>query len=197
MSFRKEKKFRLTCYDYESLKNELLLKGMVPLFAKREINSLYYDDENHSMYHDSEEGLLPRRKVRIRWYDDIKKASNEVKISSFEGRFKTSSLAHAESENSLPQSLFDPHYGVIIPSLLVSYMREYFTFESMRITFDSDIKYFNYRLAQNIQFLDKECVMEIKVGIDVPDDYIERLIPHSTSRFSKYSRGLLASNREL
>jgi len=197
MSFRKEKKFRLTCYDYESLKNELLLKGMTQLFAKREINSLYYDDENHSMYHDSEEGLLPRRKVRIRWYDDIKKASNEVKISSFEGRFKTSSLAHAESENSLPQSLFDPHYGVIIPSLLVSYMREYFTFESMRITFDSDIKYFNYRLAQNIQFLDKECVMEIKVGIDVPDDYIERLIPHSTSRFSKYSRGLLASNREL
>ena len=197
MSFRKEKKFRLTCYDYESLKNELLLKGMVALYAKREINSLYYDDENHSMFHDSEEGLLPRRKVRIRWYDDIKKASNEVKISSFEGRFKTSSLAHAESENSLPQSLFDPHYGVIIPSLLVSYTREYFTFESMRITFDSDIKYFNYRLAQNIQFLDKECVMEIKVGIDVPDDYIERLIPHSTSRFSKYSRGLLASNREL
>jgi len=197
MSFRKEKKFRLTWYDFESLKNELLLKGMTQLFAKREINSLYYDDENHSMYHDSEEGLLPRRKVRIRWYDDIKKASNEVKISSFEGRFKTSSLAHAESENSLPQSLFDPHYGVIIPSLLVSYMREYFTFESMRITFDSDIKYFNYRLAQNIQFLDKECVMEIKVGIDVPDDYIERLIPHSTSRFSKYSRGLLASNREL
>ena len=197
MSFRKEKKFRLTWYDFESLKNALLLKGMTQLFAKREINSLYYDDENHSMYHDSEEGLLPRRKVRIRWYDDIKKASNEVKISSFEGRFKTSSLAHAESENSLPQSLFDPHYGVIIPSLLVSYTREYFTFESMRITFDSDIKYFNYRLAQNIQFLDKECVMEIKVGIDVPDDYIERLIPHSTSRFSKYSRGLLASNREL
>ena len=194
MSFRKEKKFRLTCYDYESLKNELLLKGMAPLYAKREINSLYYDDENHSMYHDSEEGLLPRRKVRIRWYDDIKKASNEVKISSFEGRFKTSSLAHAESENSLPQSLFDTHYGIIIPSLLVSYTREYFTFESMRITFDSGIKYFNYRLAQNIPFLDEECVMEIKVGIDVPDDYIERLIPHSTSRFSKYSRGLLISN---
>jgi len=197
MSFRKEKKIRLTWYDFESLKNELLLKGMTQLFAKREINSLYYDDENHSMYHDSEEGLLPRRKVRIRWYDDIKKASNEVKISSFEGRFKTSSLAHAESENSLPQSLFDPHYGIIIPSLLVSYTREYFTLESLRITFDSDIKYFNYRLTQNTPFLDKECVMEIKVGIDVPDDYIERLIPHSTSRFSKYSRGLLASNAEL
>ena len=197
MSFRKEKKFRLTCYDYESLKNELLLKGMAPLYAKREINSLYYDDENHSMYHDSEEGLLPRRKVRIRWYDDIEEASNEVKISSFEGRFKTSILAHAESENSLPQSLFDTYYGIIIPSLLVSYTREYFSFESMRITFDSDIKYFNHRLAQNISFADEECVMEIKVGIDVPDDYINGLIKLPTSRFSKYSRGLLASYSEL
>ena len=194
MSFRKEKKIRLTWHDYVSLKADLLLKGMAQLYAKREINSLYYDDENHSMYHDSEEGVLPRRKVRIRWYDDIKSASNEVKISSFEGRFKTSCLAHAESEDSLPQSLFDPHYGIIVPSLLVSYTREYFSLESLRITFDSSIKYFNYRLAQNIPFFDEECVMEIKVGMDVPDDYIERLIPHSTSRFSKYSRGLLVSN---
>lgn len=197
MSFRKEKKFRLTCYDYESLKNELLLKGMAPLYAKREINSLYYDDENHSMYHDSEEGLLPRRKVRIRWYDDIEKASREVKISSFEGRLKTSSLVHAASENSLPKRLCDPYYGIIFPSLLVSYTREYFSFESMRITFDSDIKYFNHRLAQNISSTDEERVMEIKVGIDVPDDYIQSLIPRPTSRFSKYSRGVLACNSEL
>lgn len=197
MSFRKEKKFRLTFYDYELLKSELLLKGMEPLYAKREINSLYYDDENHSMYHDSEEGLLPRRKVRIRWYDDIQKANNEVKISSFEGRFKTSSLLHLTSKNSLAESLFDSHYGTITPSLLVSYTREYFTFKSMRVTFDSGIKYSNYRLAQNITFADQECVMEIKVGIDVPDDYIERLVPHSTSRFSKYSRGLLISNQGL
>jgi len=197
MSFRKEKKFRLTSYDYESLKNELLLKGIAPLYAKREINSLYYDDEHHSMYHDSEEGLLPRRKVRIRWYDDIKEASNEVKISSFEGRFKTSSFVHVASEDSLPKSLFDPYYGIIVPSLLVSYTREYFSFESMRITFDSGIKYFNHRLAQNISFADEECVMEIKVGIDVPDDYIDGLIKLPTSRFSKYSRGLLTSYSEL
>lgn len=197
MSFRKEKKFRLSKYEYNDLKIKLLLQGMKPLYAKRVINSMYYDTEQYSMYHDSEEGLLPRRKVRIRWYDDITKASNEVKISSFEGRFKTTSFVRAPSKNSLPTTLADPYYGVIAPSLLISYTREYFSFESMRITFDSGIKYFNYRRAQNISFTDDECVMEIKVGIDVPDDYIERLIPFSTSRFSKYSRGLLISNKEL
>jgi hypothetical protein len=197
MSFRKEKKFRLTKYDYNSLKNKLLLQGMEPLYAKREINSLYYDTKLHSMYHDSEEGLLPRRKIRVRWYDDVRKASNEVKISSFEGRFKTSSFVNVTSQNALPKSLNDPYYGIIFPSLFVSYSREYFSFKSMRITFDSAIKYVNHRLTQNIPFADGECVMEIKVGIDVPDDYIEMIIPFSTSRFSKYSRGLLITNCDL
>lgn len=197
MSFRKEKKFRLSNFEYNDLKIKLLRRGMKPLYAKRKINSLYYDTESYSMYHDSEEGLLPRRKVRIRWYDDIEKACNEVKISSFEGRFKTSDFVFVASKNSLPTNLGDPYYGTIAPSVLVSYTREYFSFESMRITFDSGIKYVNHRLAQKIPFADDECVMEIKVGIDVPDDYIERLIPYSTSRFSKYSRGLLASMGEL
>jgi hypothetical protein len=197
VSFRKEKKFRLSNYEYNDLKSKLLLRGMKPLYAKREINSLYYDTELYSMYSDSEEGLLPRRKVRIRWYDEIEKACNEVKISSIEGRFKTSARVCISSEKSLPKALADSHYGIIVPSLLVSYTREYFSFESMRITFDSGIKYFNYRRNQNIPFTDEECVMEIKVGIGVPEDYIEKIVPLSTSRFSKYSRGLLASNSEL
>ena len=32
--------------------------------------------------------------------------------------------------------------------------------------------------------------MEIKAPIGCDDDYIQKLINHSTSRFSKYSRGL-------
>lgn len=197
MSFRKEKKIRLTKYDLDSLRNKLLLQGMKPLYEKREIKSLYYDSKLYSMYHDSEEGLLPRKKIRVRWYDDIRKASKEVKISSFEGRFKTSDFIDVASQNSLPINLNDPYYGIIFPSLHVSYTREYFSYESMRITFDTDIKYVNHRIFQNIPCSDGECVMEIKVGIDVPDDYIDKFIEFSTSRFSKYSRGLLITSCEL
>ena len=197
MSFRKEKKFRLSKFDFDILKNKLRLKGMQPLLAKRVINSLYYDTANWNMFNDSEEGLLPRKKVRIRWYDDIRKASNEVKISSNEGRFKTISSANMTSELTLPQSLYEPSYGVIYPSILVSYSREYFSFESIRITFDSNIKYVNYRQSEKIAHKDGECVMEIKTSIDNPDDYLESVLPFPTSRFSKYSRGLLISQSEL
>ena len=197
MSFRQEKKFRLTQSDFNTLKNNLRLQGMETLYSSRKINSLYYDTEDHNMFFDSEEGLLPRKKVRIRWYEDVKEASLEVKTSSFEGRFKTSNRAQSKEKTLLPESLYDTQYGSVIPSLLVCYSREYFTFESMRITFDSDIKYVNKRLSQNVTFVDGECVMEIKVGIDVDEDYIERFMPYSTSRFSKYCRGLLLTSKQL
>lgn len=193
MSFRKEKKFRVTRYDFDLLKNDLLLRGMKPLFAKRVVNSLYYDSKIYQMFNDSEEGLLPRKKVRIRWYDDIRKARKEVKISSAEGRYKKSYLINIPSDLALPQRLFEQGYGVIHPSLLVFYTREYFSFKSMRLTFDSSIKYTNFRQSQKITYEDSECVMEVKVSTDVPDDYIERMLSIPTSRFSKYSRGLLIS----
>ena len=42
---------------------------------------------------------------------------------------------------------------------------------------------------------DTECVMEIKTSINCPDDYIQKIINYQTTRFSKYSRGLLCFNR--
>jgi hypothetical protein len=197
MSFRKERKYRLTKSDFDLIKNKLLLNGMQPLHAKRMINSIYYDSELYDMFKDSEEGLLPRKKVRIRWYDDISKANKEVKISSIEGRFKTSFFADITSMSTLPISLLDSSYGSICPSLLVNYQREYFSLETMRITFDYNIQYANYRQSRNIFYKDGECVMEIKIGIDTTDDYIESLLSFPTTRFSKYSRGMLISNGEL
>jgi hypothetical protein len=197
MSFRKEKKFRLSKFEFDVLKNKLLIKGMQPLYNKRIINSLYYDSELYGMFKDSEEGLLPRKKVRIRWYDDISKATFEIKISSNEGRYKKTSLLNISSESTLPTNFFDTNYGVITPSLFVSYVREYFLFKSMRITFDSYIKYINYRQSQSIEYKDGECVVEVKVSAEVSDDYIESMLPIPTARFSKYSRGLLISNYEM
>ena len=63
----------------------------------------------------------------------------------------------------------------------------------MRITFDTSIKYQNYRYISLNDFNDPESVVEIKVSMDTSDDFIESLIPYPTTRFSKYSRGLLIS----
>ena len=80
------------------------------------------------------------------------------------------------------------------PTIIVSYQREYYSFQGLRITFDANITYKNLRKLSPQIFRDDECVMEIKVPIGVHDDHIEGLIQHSTSRFSKYSRGLLQSD---
>lgn len=194
MSFRKEKKFRLSKFEFDTLKYDLCIKGMETLHEKRPVNSLYYDTEHYLMFNDSEEGLLPRKKVRVRWYENIRMAKREVKISSMEGRFKTSTPVSVVSENSPFQNLYDLQYGAITPALHVSYTREYFLFEHMRLTFDSNIQYANYRQSQSVLHNDGEVVMEVKVGLEIPEDYIECMLPFATSRFSKYSRGLLLSN---
>tara|TARA_B100000925_G_C21995272_1_gene468629 strand:+ start:681 stop:1274 length:594 start_codon:yes stop_codon:yes gene_type:complete len=197
MSFRKEKKIKLTRYEFDLLKNNLLAKNMQRLHKKRTINSLYYDNQNCDMFNDSEEGVLPRKKVRIRWYNNSFKANTEVKTSSIEGRYKTTNVSSFSSISTLPQSILDSDYGVLSPSLLVSYSREYFSFESMRLTFDSSIKYINYRLSKNVEFKDNECVMEIKVNSFTSDDYIQKIIPWPMTRFSKYCRGLLNSKNQI
>ena len=197
MSFRKERKYKLTMYEFNILKDLLAKKGMKKLHEPRKINSLYYDNESNDMFHQSEEGVLPRKKIRIRWYNKNFKSNLETKISSIEGRFKTTKPVCVESIKDFPKNIFDQTYGGLTPSILISYIREYYTVNSMRLTFDSFIKYTNFRDFSKRVYEDPEKVMEIKVDIDTSDDFIETLIPYATVRFSKYSRGILFSSGSL
>ena len=45
------------------MKQSLLIKGMKPLFEKRNVNSIYFDNSNLDMFSQSEEGVLPRKKL--------------------------------------------------------------------------------------------------------------------------------------
>jgi hypothetical protein len=193
MSFRKEKKYRLSYSDMSEVKKSLLMMGMSTLHPLRVINSCYFDTNDLDFMHDSEEGVLPRKKIRIRWYDSDNRFTKEVKVSSIEGRYKyTSSLDYVKSVNDIKSlSIFDAESGNLTPMLIVKYEREYYSLGGLRITFDKNIDYSDLRLNTIPTFKDSECVMEVKVPIDCDDDYIEGIIQHSTSRFSKYSRGLL------
>ena len=199
MSFRKEKKFRLSLHEVSKMKANLQLAGLEQLHPPRVINSCYFDSRDLSMFEDSEEGVLPRKKVRIRWYNDTNVFVKETKISSLEGRFKyTDSACPAEAKQDVfSMEYFDDRYGKLLPSLLVSYEREYFSLESMRVTFDRNISYQLINSKGLGMHYDPECVMEIKIPADCGDDYVESIISHPTSRFSKYSRGHLMFIGEL
>ena len=199
MSFRKEKKFKMSISEFHKFKNLLMQRGMIQLYESRSIHSIYFDTINLEMFFASEEGTLPRKKVRARWYNNNKKFTFENKVSSFEGRFKTTKkLTNISNYLDLfRMHYYDDQYGNITPSLQISYVRSYFSFRSMRITFDDQITYKSPKSGCKRIYKDPERVMEIKVPFDCPDDYIENHIPYLTSRFSKYSRGLLLSSGDL
>ena len=197
MSFRKERKYKLTISEFDRLKNQLLRIGMNNLFQPRKINSLYYDTDAYDLHHHSEDGVVPRKKIRIRWYDSVKNASVETKISSIEGRYKIKKPKILTGPDSFPKVISDQVYGILTPSLLVSYEREYYTLKGMRLTFDSKITYKDYRSVLSMKYDDAERVMEIKVSVDTSEDFIEKHIPYPTSRFSKYSRGILFCNNDI
>lgn len=199
LSFRKEKKFRVTISDFYKFQGQLHSQGMEALFKSRLINSVYYDTVDLNMFHDSEEGVLPRKKIRIRWYNDSKKFTLENKTSSIEGRYKeTSKIQYSTFEDGfLRENRTDAQYGNIQPILKVSYRRSYFTIHGMRITFDENISYQNLRFANRRKYYDPERVIEIKIPSNCPDDFVGKHIPYPTARFSKYSRGLLLSLGDL
>ena len=193
MSFRKEKKYRLSFSDMASIECQLFKKGMKQLYPMRKINSCYFDNTKMSMFHDSEEGVLPRKKIRIRWYDQGNKYTQETKISSIEGRFKISKKIIDEIKISKihQKKLVDNIYGDLSPVIIISYERSYFELNNLRLTFDRNISYKNPSKVTKSIFKDEECVMEVKTSAECEDDYIEKIISLPTSRFSKYSRGLL------
>ena len=192
MSFRKEIKYKLTLSDQKILKKELISKGMKLLFAKRKINSLYFDTDNLDFYKNSEEGVLPRKKIRIRWYgDNLKELSKETKISSIEGRFKLSEIYKNNqflSKNNI--NLLDGTYGLLKPKILISYIREYYKLNNIRLTFDTRIRYQNFKSLSKFFKNETESVMEVKTNFNTDDDYIKKIIKYPSSRFSKYARGI-------
>jgi|TARA_B110000259_G_C13979767_1_gene388151 SPX domain protein involved in polyphosphate accumulation len=199
VSYRKEKKYRVTLSEFQQLKTILLSNGMEPLHNSRKVSSIYFDNKNNEMFSHSEEGVLLRKKVRIRWYDERKEYTLEKKVSSIEGRFKTTTALEKISsiDAALQYIPVDQHYGVLSPTLKVSYERTYFSLLGMRITFDTNINYQDLRLNNRFTYKDPERVVEIKVPLDTNDDFIEKIVPYPTARFSKYCRGLLMSQGHL
>jgi hypothetical protein len=193
MSFRKEDKFRLSYSDMVNIQDHLLSHGMKELYPSRVVNSCYFDNDNLTLFHESEEGILPRKKIRIRWYDKVTSFTKEIKTSSIEGRFKTLKKNHKlkHLDDVLNTQYFDSSYGILKPSLIVTYERQYFSLKSLRITFDRNISYRYLKYNSEVIAKENETVMEVKTPIDCSDDYIKNIITQPTERFSKYSRGLL------
>ena len=191
MSFRKEIKLRLNKSKIYDFKNMLSSRGADILYPKRMISSLYFDTINKNCHTDSIEGLIPRKKVRIRSYPHANKKIFlfEKKISSSEGRFKISKkISLTEANRITTFGHFDKMYGHMKPIMHIEYIREYYKYKNYRITIDNKIIYNFFK--KNSFKNDPMSVVELKYDTKIEDDSIINSFSNKTTRFSKYCNGL-------
>ena len=82
-------------------------------------------------------------------------------------------------------------YGMCYPKIDISYSREYFLLDGLRLTIDKDINY-NFRgdSKNRGRIKDKKYVVEIKASFDKDIDFLFNIVYFSRTRFSKYERGM-------
>ena len=172
--YRHELKFKISNAAAEILKQKLSLildkdKNAIYSDGSYIIKSLYFDDINSSSYYEKMDGILYRKKYRIRIYN------NDDKFIRLEKKMKHNNMTAKEQiliskdiyskilngkineiENAdglLLEFLNDYRTKGLIPSIIVTYHRVAFVYpiSEVRITFDSNIQsgLYNYDLFDN------------------------------------------------
>jgi hypothetical protein len=195
MSFRNEEKLRVASSKIFSLKNWINENLGVILFPTRIINSVYFDNQDFSMYHHSIEGVVPRKKIRLRNYDEefifAKNINKEIKISSVEGRYKISEKVR-DLQELMNLGIYDQNYGLCLPVLNVIYKRSYYKIKNIRLTLDEKITYKRIvnREISKFSTFDNYNIVELKYNSEKSIGFVNQNFPFERARFSKYSRGI-------
>ena len=196
MSFRIEKKLFINPKNFFDFKKFLEKNKVVKLHNSRFVKSLYFENKRNEMYLDSIEGILPRKKIRIRTYPESNNFNTylEYKYSSIEGRYKENNQITEDKKNFfLSNGIFDKKYGLCKPKLEVMYKREYYQKNDVRVTIDTDISYKFYSKRKIAK--DKITAVELKTKISKDLDELFENFPFQEIRFSKYCNGLNLLNK--
>tara|TARA_B100001063_G_scaffold201815_1_gene195367 strand:- start:343 stop:936 length:594 start_codon:yes stop_codon:yes gene_type:complete len=191
MSFRVEEKIILNFGNLHDFKYWLKTKNAKKIYPIRKIASIYFDNIYNDMFIHSEEGVVPRKKIRIRNYPNSENTTIllEKKISSVEGRFKTSNIISTKLfKNNISRGILDSIYGICLPKIIVNYDREYFLLNKSRITIDQNITYSSFRSKKKIHN-EKNFVIEIKENQNLNKE-LKEILPYERRRFSKYCRAV-------
>ena len=167
------------------------------LYDDRTINSIYFDNDKFEIYHDSVEGLSPRKKIRLRFYGDKKEFNKqkelllEKKYTNFTGRSKISKKVK-DFNSQLNYGILDTKYGICYPRTIVSYLRSYHISKDFRITMDTNINFQSYNSENPIHnFVSiEDIIVEIKTNNTTRIDDLKKTFPFSEIRFSKYCKSV-------
>tara|TARA_A100001035_G_scaffold280050_1_gene283709 strand:- start:1207 stop:1821 length:615 start_codon:yes stop_codon:yes gene_type:complete len=193
---RIEQKLLLNNYEHLSILEWLKIINANYLYPPRKVISIYLDTVDLRMYYETVEGLIPRKKVRLRRYEkrnvnDL--YSIEIKLSNEHVRSKKNFLKKISLEEVQKDGLFVENYGFCFPLIEISYIREYFEVKGLRLTIDKNIQYKSledHRLPFENTVKDPNNVIEIKADIKENLDRISNIFNFPRSKFSKYENAI-------
>ncbi len=179
------------------------------------IRSLYFDDVENSAFYEKLDGILYRKKYRIRIYNDdesyirLERKYKHNNLTSKDQMLITKDIyckilsgniddIDIREDNLLSQFITDIKTKHLSPSVIVEYKRTAFTYplSNIRITIDKSIKSgrYNYDIFDdNIPAYtvlgDKEIVLEVKYDEVLPTHIREILesIPSCRQAISKFA----------
>jgi SPX domain protein involved in polyphosphate accumulation len=183
------------------------------------VNSLYFDSPQLTCYQQKLDGILFRKKYRLRYYDQKHEIFFEIKRKSGNTVFKDrvllppsirinqQSLVNHKFLKHIPEGklkgelLTDYHQLNLKPKVLISYLRRPFISKftnNLRITLDYDLK---ASKITNGEFLDLNttnyispdlAVLEIKFNESLPAWVKHIIVAHNLERdsFSKYESAI-------
>lgn len=222
-SYRHELKYRISRGSYEILRGRLKAAMHADPHAENgryRITSLYFDDVYRSAYRDKQNGLLNRKKFRIRTYnldpslirleEKCKNGSMGYKknavLSPGEYRAllagKTDFLSEERFSGTAGEDfLWANASGKLIPAVVVDYLREPYICAAgnVRITFDlrisagSTLDLFDPETRFTPALPNGEAVLEIKYDRFLPV-YIEELLSGVPLLYESVSKFVLCSD---
>ena len=198
MKFRFEEKIKLDSKKIFFFKKWLNENKAQNIYPNREVYSIYFDNKEFQTHQDSIEGVVPRKKIRLRTYNFISENVNnfnlEIKKTLPFGRLKDSHSLKKKN-NLLHNGLFLSDYGWCYPKIIVKYVRSYYQLSKIRVTLDSNIafKKFNSKNKKIFFFNNFELVVaELKANSIEHINEINNKLQFEKTRFSKYCYGIEA-----
>ena len=216
MNARYERKFHVEDLSFDEVKNiiELNTKNFRQAYSNRYINNIYFDDFEMNNYKDNIEGNTNRKKVRIRWYGDLKGIIQspclEIKIKRGEIGYKDKSdlnnfelienflLEYEKIKKNIKK--LNKYYIIanLRPTLVNRYQRSYYESynKEFRLTLDQKLEYyifFNRRVSffQNYK-QQKSVIVELKYNTQYSykASEVSNQFPFRLSKSSKYVMGI-------
>ena len=218
MKYRHELKYIISSSQAEILKQRLSLVMDLDKYSVNQdhtylIRSLYFDDLYSSSYYEKLDGVLYRKKYRIRIYN------NDDKFIRLECKYKHNNMTSKEQaiidkdicmklingdtdivteDRLLNRFIIEMKTKHLVPSVIVDYKRLAYTYplSKVRITFDSNIKSgrYNYDLFDKNSIFynvieDNMVVLEVKFNEVLPLHIatILETIPSFRQAVSKYA----------